>query len=229
MRKKAWEVGGIGVTYVDQQVWLTGMWWTHRGKLDSLVLSVQRGKLRRLERSHEGFFRKTKVGKTRGHPKFQTTQRWHSIELAETHPGKVKGTQVKIKGLPATNIKGGELPDSSQLKALRMTHKGGHVKVNLTHSEEAISLPSLDTAVGIDMGVSHRIAPSTGEAINRRTIDPDSIAEKQRRLFPCRKGCREWRRWRTIQSNSNALGRERVRNRHQCAGLPLILSGNTGA
>ena len=42
----------------------------------------------------------------------------------------------------------------------------------------------------------------------------DGIAEKQRRLARCKKGSREWRKGLAILSN--ALGRERVRNRNQC-------------
>ena len=81
--------------------------------------------------------------------------------------------------------------------------------------------PALDTqpntsglAVGLDMGVTNRMALSTGEAITRRNKPNDKMVRAQQRLSRCRKGSRSWRGRRAVLSN--AQDRERIRNRNEC-------------
>ena len=69
-------------------------------------------------------------------------------------------------------------------------------------------------AVGLDLGVTDRIALSTGEAIPRRDADRQRIEEAQRRLSRCRKGSREWRRRARVLANLHS--RAKVSYRNEC-------------
>ena len=69
------------------------------------------------------------------------------------------------------------------------------------------------TMVGIDMGVSDRVALSTGETIPRRDVDRGRIEEAQRRRGRCRKGSREWRRRTRVIANLHY--KSRIRNRNE--------------
>ena len=76
------------------------------------------------------------------------------------------------------------------------------------------SLPSSSAVVGIDMGVSDRMALSTGEALRRRRKPNDDLNRAQQRLSRCRKGSRRWKQRRATLANHQY--RERVRNRNEC-------------
>ena len=183
----------MGITYNQQQGQLTQIraedeYW------ENISVHVGRGVLRRIDRAFQAFFRRVKAGQTPGYPRFKSRRRWHTIELAEVTPAMVRDGKVKVKGLPVIHFKGGDLPDSTQPKALRITKRGRRVTVNMTYSEEVSPLPVIYASVGIDMGVSDRLTLSTGESIDRRLSDRAGIAEKQRRMARCTKGSREWRK-----------------------------------
>ena len=59
------------------------------------------------------------------------------------------------------------------------------VTVSLTYVEEATPSPVPDASVGIDMGLSERLALSDGSMYPGRALDRDGLAEKQRRLSRC--------------------------------------------
>lgn len=215
MRKKAYEIGGVQVTWQDQFKWLTGMRHTHKKRMACLALQVQRGTLLRLDRAFQSFFRRVKAGQKPGFPRFKTSRnRFRTIELAEVTPSMVRNGKVKIKGLPVIHVKGGGLPDSTQLKSLRITRHGRRVTISLGYAVKVAPLPPSDACVGIDMGVTDRLALSNGETFPRRVIDWHDVAEKQRRLARCVKGSREWKKRARILAN--AQGRDRIRNRNEC-------------
>ena len=203
----------VGITYNQQQGQLTHIrsedeYW------GGVSVHISRGVLRRVERAFNSFFRRVKKGDTPGYPRFKSLRRWHTIEMAEVNPAMVRDGKVNVKGLPTIHLKQGGLPDSGQLKSLRITKRGRRVTVNMAYAEEATPLPPNNASVGIDMGITDRLTLSNGESIDHRLSDRAGIAEKQRRLARCVNGSREWRKRRAILAN--AQGRERIRNRNAC-------------
>ena len=106
------------------------------------------------------------------------------------------------------------MPDAKRLKALTITKRGRRLWVNMTYAVEQAQPNASGLAVGLDMGVTNRIALSTGEAITRRNKPNDKMVRAQQRLSRCRKGSRSWRERRAVLSN--AQDRERIRNRNEC-------------
>ena len=107
-----------------------------------------------------------------------------------------------------------ELPPPGDLKGITIVRRGRRLWVNLTYRVESKPLSRSDLSVGLDMGVSDRIALSTGESVGRRDKANSRIVLAQKRLSRCRKGSRRWRERRSILSNSQ--DRERIRNRNEC-------------
>ena len=185
---------------------------------DGISLQVARGVLRRADRARQAFYRRVKAGETPGYPRFKSGRRWHTVELANVTAGMVKDRgnyyAIRIKGLPEMRLrKGLTLPEDTP-KALTITLRGRRLFVNLTYEVEQAVLPKSDAAVGVDMGVSDRLALSNGERVGRRRKPNAKLRRAQRRLSGCKKGGHRWRKRKAVLANHQH--RERVRNRNEC-------------
>ena len=186
---------------------------------NSLSVRIGRGVLARADRAKQAFYRRVKDGDKPGYPRFKPQHRYRTIQLEQVNPGMVKpdrrGYAVRVKGLPVIRIRTRrELPPSEDLKAIRITFRGRRVSVSLVYAVEVDPLPFSAARVGLDMGVLTRITTSEGEKIERRRVDRDEIARKQRRLSACKKGSRRFRQRRRILANAH--DRARIRDRNEC-------------
>ena len=184
-RREAYRMAGITVTWVDQNRSLTDVradWPEREGTVDR---RVQRGVLRRLDRAYQAFFRRVKSGEKAGFPRFQSWRRYRTIEIEAPTAAMLKvradrmKVWVKVKGLPVVEVRTSRpLPPADCLKSLRLvsrrvdvhsTAAGGNDKlawdVDLVFRVERELLPVENQAVGIDMGVTDRLALSNGELI----------------------------------------------------------------
>ena len=190
-----------------------------------MSVNVGRGVLRRADRARQSFYRRVSSGETPGYPRFKSWRRWHTIELANVDVSMLKPRDnycvIRIKGLPEIRLrKGLALPEGTP-KALSVTLHGRRLFINLTYEVEQAILPESDAAVGIDMGVSDRLALSNGERVGRRRKASKRLARMQRRLSGCRKGGHRWRKRKSVLANHQY--RERVRNRNECHGVTTEL------
>ena len=184
----------------------------------SMSIQVGRGVLSRADRARQAFYRRVKAGETPGYPRFKSSRRWHTIELANVTPSMVKPRgsycAIRIKGLPEIRLrKGLNLPEDVP-KALTITLRGRRLFVNLTYEVELATLPESEAAVGVDMGVSDRLALSNGEHVGRRRKPNAKLRRAQRRLSTCKRGSHRWRKRRAVLANQQH--RERIRNRNEC-------------
>ena len=184
----------------------------------SISIQVGRGVLRRADRARQAFYRRVKSGEKPGYPRFKSSRRWHTIELANVDASTLKDRghyyAIRIKGLPEIRLrKGLTLPEDTP-KALSITLRGRRLFVNLTYAIEQAVLPRADAVVGVDMGVSDRLALSNGEHVGRRRKPNAKLRRAQRRLSTCRKDSHQWRKRRAVLANQQH--RERVRNRNEC-------------
>ncbi len=157
-------------------------------------------------------------GETPGYPRFKSSRRWHTIELANVDVSMLKPRDnycvICIKGLPEIRLrKGLALPEGTP-KALSVTLRGRRLFINLTYEVELATLPKRDAAVGIDMGVFDRLALSNGERVGRRRKASKRLARMQRRLSGCKKGGHRWHKRKSVLANHQH--RERIRNRNEC-------------
>ena len=120
---------------------------------------------------------------------------------------------IRIKGLPEIRLRKELALPEGVPKALSVTLRGRRLFINLTYEVELAALPGSDAAVGIDMGVSDRLALSNGERVGRRRKASKHLARMQRRLSKCRKGGHRWKQRRAVLANHQH--RERIRNRNE--------------
>ena len=184
----------------------------------SISIQVGRGVLRRADRARQAFYRRVKSGEKPGYPRFKPSRRWHTIELANVDVSMLKPRDnycvIRIKGLPEIRLRKGLALPEGVLKALSVTLRGRRLFVNLTYEVELAALPASDTAVGIDMGVSDRLALSNGARVGCRRKASKRLAHMQRRLSGCKRGGHRWRKRKSVLANHQY--RERVRNRNEC-------------
>ena len=171
MRKNAYEIGGVTVTYQDQAKWLTGMRSTHRGTMDTIARRVQCGTLLRLERAYGGFFRRIATKQKAGHPRFKPAQRWQTItvdspqyERSWLHfePDRRQPViTLTVKGLPPLEMKVSrerciqlqQLQSNKKWTGLRITRKGRRATVNLTFATDKDPMPTTGQVLGMNRGI----------------------------------------------------------------------------
>ena len=225
--RTAYKQARVGRTYHDQVKEFTLVRQDDPDVWGMLHSQIGRGVLQRLDRARKAFFRRVKSGDTPGYPRFKSGRRWNTIELAETSTGMVKESGrhylVKVKGLPVIRLsRKRELPDAKCLKRLSITRRGRRLLVNLTYELTAVDKTAQgDRVIGLDLGITDRIALSNGERIPRRAKPTVRIERAQKRLSNCRKGSRRFRERKAILSNVQY--RERIANRNECHRITTAL------
>ena len=177
-RRDAWRMNGVSVSWLDQNRSLTEIraeWPDREGAVDR---RVQRGVLRRVDWAYQAFFRRVRTGEAPGFPRFQSHQRFRTLEVeAPTEPMlKIREdglkAWVKVKGLPCVKLSSSRpLPSARHLKTLRIVWKPTGIWVDLGFRVEREALPEKAAAVGVHMGVRNRMTFSTGELVERRRVD----------------------------------------------------------
>lgn len=213
--RDAYRMAGVSVNVFSQNQEFTAVraqdaFW---GGISTLV---GRGVLRRAENARQGFYRRVKNGETPGFPRFKSRRHWRTIQISGAYRGMVQANNLRIKGLPNIKFKAKrELPPSENIRSIAIVRRGRRVDLNLTYRIDVEPLPSAGgQSVGIDMGITDRLALSTGETYDRREVDREDIAKKQRRLAQCKKGSREW--YRRLRILANAHSKARLQNRNEC-------------
>ena len=155
-----------------------------------LSIEIGRGVLRKLDRARQAFYKRCKSGENAGYPRFRSSRRWKTIEIAQPTAAMVTNRRGKwvVKGLPILVIKPRrELPDSTQLKTLTITRKPTGVYVSLGYEVEKEALPKTGRSVGLDMGLRSRVARSDGSFVERRQAENDKVTTLQRRIARCKR------------------------------------------
>ena len=148
----------------------------------SVGLGLGWGVLCRIERARQPFYRRCKNDGKPGYPKYRASRRWKTIEIDDPTPGMVTNMRgkwvVKARGLPILFLRPKHgLPDPKMLKTLTITRKPSGVYVSLGFEVEKETLLTTGRSVGLDMGVSSRIALSDGTFDGRRETGRGCAAE----------------------------------------------------
>ena len=209
-RKGAWEHSRQRISKKDQQNTLTLIRQDIQ-ELSELSIQVLREPLRRIDKAYQSFFKRCKKGMEPGYPRFKPASRWNSIGVAEAVYTMLKRQLngkylVKIKGLPNIEVRSNrELPDSKQLKGIRIFYKASKLFVCLTFKEEVNPLPVSNRAVGIDMGINKRVTLSDGRKVESVKQDLSRYKKLQSKLNKAVKGSNNRRK------KKAALSRESYR------------------
>lgn len=224
-RKAVYRMTGKSMGKYAQMKWLTAQRRDSQ-QLSETDVTVERGALIRLDRAYQSFFRRVKAGEKPGFPRFKPWQRYTCIELAEVRSGMVKGTRIKIKGLPVIRVRPSQpLPESKPV-SMRLVMRGRILTVDLVYAEEVDALPHSDKAIGIDMGVNERMTLSTGETVERREVDRKRQRVLQRAISRKQKGSSSRRK--AVAALNRVRRREQVFNRNECHRITSALVRENG-
>ena len=190
--------------------------------------TVTRGVLRRFDRARRSFMDRVKQGRTPGYPRFKPLSRYalpRALRSAPQHGPSLRRRPARLdQDQGAAHDQGQSrsrpLPPSDDIKSLRIIRKPIGVYVDLVYEVERDPLPTVEPVVGIDAGVSKRLALSDGSHIEGRKLDRRRQRRLQRRLSRSegsKKGQRKSNRFRKrARSLAREQHRNKVRNRNEC-------------
>jgi putative transposase len=156
---------GVATTFVSQCRELTDIRTAGDGPY-KMSCSAMRDPLRRVERAFQGFFRRVKSGEKAGYPRFRSRRRYDS--LTWDYGWSIREQRLVLQGIGHVKVKWHRtLPALSSVRTVTVRRVLKHWYATFT-----VALPpraSLSTrhmpAVGLDLGIRHFAALSTGELI----------------------------------------------------------------
>lgn len=188
-RTKAYKRRGESVNYYDQQLQLT----KQRARVEFLQqvpLRFERDALCRVDRGMKAFFRRLKANEKPGYPRFKSRQRYNSMEYMEKGTY-LKGRRIRVPTMGTIRCRGRSLPEGTQ-KGLRIIRRstGWFAQIVLDDGCEVPAKVSVESAIGVDVGLSSFATLSNGEKIaNHRWLSKSArkLRALQRRVSRCKK------------------------------------------
>lgn len=175
-RRKRWNESRYTVTYNEQ----SAMWreWRNEEPDDNplrlLNMSAGQQVLRRLDKAYREF----KAGK-RGKPRFKGWRFFNTINYKPGDGAGLENGRLYIQNVGLLRIEWHREPPDGVLKNVILTRKpsGWYVAFQIECADVEIA-PSLNPAVGIDMGIYHALALSDGTVID----SPHYLRQSLKRL-----------------------------------------------
>ena len=156
--------------------------------------TAMRDPLRRLDRAFAAFFRRVEAGTKPGYPRFRAARRYDSLTWADGW-ALVDG-RLRVQGVGHVKVKWHRpLPGSARVRTMSVRRMAGrwHACLSLQLPATQVVAASPRLAVGIDLGIKHFAALSTGELIVGPRVHRAALRRLrliQRRLARRRKGSR---------------------------------------
>jgi putative transposase len=164
-RKKRWQESRHSVTYYEQ----TAMWraWRNEDPNDNplRILNMTAGQqiLRRLDSVYRAFVK----GK-RGAPRFKRLDRFHSVNYKPSDGAAIKNGRLYVQNVGLVKVRWHrELPRPARVKNIVITGRNGRWHVCFqVEVGDAPTVSGIGPAVGVDVGIQHALALSTGEFVD---------------------------------------------------------------
>ena len=173
---------------------------TRWGGLDT---RVGRGVICRFDRTRKAFYDRCQAGKTPGYPRFKSRRRWRSIEIPGasaamlSEPGEGRWWRLRVKGVPSIRFadRSGRLGaalSEGTLVELRIVRTVLRVELHAVFRHPHVPDPTGEPTnpVGMDKGLTNRLALCDGDYEDARTVDNTTVRRYQRRLSRAKKGSR---------------------------------------
>ena len=163
-RRIAWKRRGRSLRYLDQADDLKDL--RKSGTPTPANYSACQDVLRRLDKAFQAFFRRLKNGDKPGFPRFKSRDRYDSI----TFPAYGDGCRVRengklyLQGVGEIRVKW-HRHITGRIKTVTVRRYAGRWHVCFSVDYEPQPLPQIDAEVGIDVGLEHFAALSTGDLI----------------------------------------------------------------
>ena len=161
-------------------------------EMAALPLKLQRGTVKRLDAAFQAFFRRVKAGQNPGFPRFRGKGWYDTLEWAEFQGITLKGNHLKSKAFGTLRVHFHRpLPDAAELKSCKIVRDVKGWSVCFVVQVDTPEKCTIQTSVGLDMGLTDLVTLSTGEKIPtlraaRRAARKLRIA--RRHLARCQRG-----------------------------------------
>ena len=177
------------------------------------------GVLMHFGRARSHYLKRARAGKKPELPQYKNIHRYRTISVFEPTKFSLKsaGKNMKlyIKGLPTIYFKpNNELPDDEFLKCVHITRYPTGYYVGLRYCEKVKPSEPTRQIIGIDMGVSNRMALSDGTYIRSAHVDRKKDKRLHRKLSRAEIGSKSHAKKRLQLARERH--RMRVRHRNLC-------------
>jgi putative transposase len=197
-RREAWRRSRVSINYYDQANQLKDIR-QHREDFALLNFSSCQQTLRWVNKSFDAFFRRVKLGKTPGYPRFKSRSRFKSVTFVFGDGATLSTQRLRIQGVGKVKVKWHRaIPANAKIKQVVITRQcdGWYANLQL-ELPDPVPVEHPGKPVGIDLGLKNLITLSTGE-----TVEPPKFFRKsekklriqQRRVSRREKFSQGWRK-----------------------------------
>lgn len=182
---------GASLSYFDQCKGLTECR-KALPEMAALPAQLQRGTLKRLHEAFQGFFRRVKRGQKPGFPRFRGKGWFDTLEWAEFSGITLTGNRLKSKAFGTLRVHFHRpLPEDAATKSCKIVRDVKGWAVCFVVQVDTPEKCTVQTSVGLDVGLTDLVTLSTGEQIP--TLRAVRRAERklrvaQRHLSRCQRG-----------------------------------------
>jgi putative transposase len=188
-RRKCWNESRRGVNYNEQ----SALWrdWRNEQPDDNplrlLNMSAGQQVLRRLDKAYREFLK----GK-RGKPRFKGWRQFNTVNYKPGDGAGLKDGRLYVQNVGLIKIKWHRTLPEGELKNIILSHKASGWYVGLQIESPDIEItPSVNPAVGVDVGIHHALALSDGTTLDSPQYLKQSLQRLRRlhrRITRCKKG-----------------------------------------
>ena len=161
-RKNTWDQDHQNTSYEDQAAILT-LEKQHNPYLKGVFSQAEQDVLRRLKKAFDNFFRRCREhAKEKGYPRFKAKGRYNSFTYPQSG-FKLTGTRLTLSKIPGTIRTFVHREIEGRIKTCTINRDGTGCWFVLftTELEDPVKLES-NTAIGVDLGISHAAVTSEG-------------------------------------------------------------------
>lgn len=188
-RRDAWRTQRVFVTRVDQQKELTALR-AADPEWAAIPVWVARSALARLDHAFRFFFRRVKLGKVSGFPRFRSRERYNSFDLG-SNPTRVDGDRVHLPKLgPVKFHKYREFRGKVRFIRIGRSSRGWYIAFVCDIGDTPAKVPARST-IGVDVGLEAFATLSNGERVENPRFfraSEELIARHQRSFARKRRG-----------------------------------------
>lgn len=184
---------GRGLSYYSQAMSLKTIRQDDPDGYGAVPANLSRATLQRLHRAFEGFFRRAKAGAAvAGYPRFKSRDRWRSFAFAEFSGVRFDGERIRFNGLTGgLRVHLHRAMPTGKITGCQFIRDRKGWSISFQIQTEIAAKRAIDSAVGIDLGLSAFAFQSDGVAIPAPKIARrahQELRRRQRALARCKRG-----------------------------------------
>jgi putative transposase len=222
-RRDAYQRSGISLTYYSQAHQLKEI--RAAGHLGLANFSACQDVLCRVDKTFKAFFRRCKLGQKAGYPRFKSRHRFDSYTCPSYGDGcRLDGTLLYLQGVGHVKVKL-HRPVAGAIKTVTVKRDAGKWYVCFSVECEATSLPEVDTATGLDVGLLAFATLSDGTEIPNPRYDRKAQARlrvAQRRVARRNRGSHNRRKAVRLLQKAHAHVRNQRTDFHHNVARSLV-------